>query len=34
MSLDSDKVTVTDVLFGESNVHARLKVRRMAAPDT
>ena len=28
--VDPDKVTVTDVLYGASNVHARLKARHMA----
>ncbi|HJA11469.1 MAG TPA: type II toxin-antitoxin system RelE/ParE family toxin [Candidatus Mediterraneibacter merdipullorum] len=32
--VDMDKVTVTDVLYGASNVHARLRTRHMAAPDT
>ena len=32
--VDPDKVTVTDVLYGASNVHARLKARHMAEPDT
>lgn len=27
---DPDRVTVTDVLYGASNVHARLKARHMA----
>ena len=32
--VDLDKVTVTDVLYGASNVHARLKARHMAESDT
>ena len=32
--VDPDKVTVTDVLYGASNVHARLKARHMSEPDT
>ena len=32
--VDPDKVAVTDVLYGASNVHARLKARHMAEPDT
>ena len=31
--VDPDKVTVTDVLYGASNVHARLKTRHMTGPD-
>ena len=31
--VDPDKVTVTDVLYGVSNVHARLKTRHMTGPD-
>ena len=31
--VDPDKVTVTDVLYGASNVHARLKARHKADPD-
>ena len=31
--VDPDKVTVTDVLYGVSNVHARLKARHKADPD-
>ena len=31
--VDPDKVTVTDVLYGASNVHARLKTRYKADPD-
>ena len=29
---DPDKVTVTDVLYGASNVHARLKARHTSEP--
>ena len=32
--VDQDKVTVTDVLYGASNVHVRLKARHMSEPDT
>lgn len=32
--VDPDKVTVTVVLYGASNVHARLKARHMAESDT
>ena len=31
--VDPDKETVTDVLYGASNVHARLKTRHMTGPD-
>ena len=31
--VDPDKVTVTDVLYGASNVHPRLKARHKADPD-
>ena len=31
--VDPDKVTVTDVLYGASNVYARLKARHKADPD-
>ena len=32
--VDPDKVTVTDVLYGASNVHTRLKARHMSEPNT
>ena len=32
--VDQDKVTVTDELYGASNVHVRLKARHMSEPDT
>lgn len=31
--VDPDTVTVTDVLYGAPNVHARLKARHKADPD-